>query len=371
LQLQIIGPVFDSSGLGQIARDFCLALYRCGHIFNIIDITLLPSDNVGGRYFFEADQDEIDISFCRSVKIEGPYACLHILPPDRITLDHGASKNYIWTLYETDSIPSNWLSILNDPHVSEVWVPTEFHRNSFNKSGVCSYIRIIPFGYDEKKYNLCSKPLANFADRVPFYFIFISEFKKPKGCDLLLNVFFSVFKNRTDVKLIFKASSSYREDIENYVLAVKEAHGATNEVFLVSGQLPEHTMVSLYASGDCFVHPNRGEGWGLTLLQSMACGVPVITSNYSAQKLYCSKQNSLLISGLECEILDEAWLAAIPQQRGHKWFEPDQKVLSDLLVYAVNNRDLLHEMGLRAAEDVKKFTWLESVKQAAEFIFNK
>ncbi len=330
-----------------------------------------PACDVSGRYIFDQAQDEIDINSCRETRIEGPYSCLYILPPDRIILDRAAGENYIWTLYETDSVPVAWLSLLNDARVSEVWVPTDFHVQSFRKAGVHSCIRTVPFGYDDKKYNLSASPLSNFADRDPFYFIFISEFKKPKGCDLLLNSFFSVFKYRDDVKLIFKASAGYNKDIENYILSLREMHGASNEVFMISGQLPESVMVSLYASGDCFVHPNRGEGWGLTLIQSMACGVPVITSNYSAQSFYCSEKNSLLISGQECEILDEAWLNAVPQQRGHKWFEPDQRVLEELLLYAVNNRGALRELGFRAAKDIKNFTWSESAKKASEIIFSK
>ncbi len=45
---------------------------------------------------------------------------------------------------------------------------------------------------------------------------------------------------------------------------------------------PEELIATLYAAADLFVSTSWGEGFGLTLLESMACGTPVVAQNCSA-----------------------------------------------------------------------------------------
>ena len=41
-------------------------------------------------------------------------------------------------------------------------------------------------------------------------------------------------------------------------------------------------LAAIYSSADLFVYPSLYEGFGLPVLEAMACGTPVITSNLSA-----------------------------------------------------------------------------------------
>jgi glycosyltransferase involved in cell wall biosynthesis len=58
-------------------------------------------------------------------------------------------------------------------------------------------------------------------------------------------------------------------------LAVSRAH-----VFVMSG-VPQQAMPALYAAADAVVQPSRGEGWGRPHQEAMACGLPVIATNWS------------------------------------------------------------------------------------------
>ena len=51
-----------------------------------------------------------------------------------------------------------------------------------------------------------------------------------------------------------------------------------SEYVLTTGYVSEEELVALYNLADVFVYPSLFEGFGLPILESMACGTPVIAS---------------------------------------------------------------------------------------------
>lgn len=49
-----------------------------------------------------------------------------------------------------------------------------------------------------------------------------------------------------------------------------------------AGYVPEASLPDLYAGTRCFIYPSLHEGFGLPILEAMACGAPVVASNRSA-----------------------------------------------------------------------------------------
>lgn len=62
------------------------------------------------------------------------------------------------------------------------------------------------------------------------------------------------------------------------VAAAVQAQGLASEV-LLTGYVPDEDLIGLYSAAEIFVYPSLYEGFGLPVLEAMACGAPVIASN--------------------------------------------------------------------------------------------
>lgn len=65
------------------------------------------------------------------------------------------------------------------------------------------------------------------------------------------------------------------------VLEAVRAFGLEQRV-VFTGYIPEEDVCALYNAADLFVFPSIFEGFGLPIVEAMACGTPVITSNTSS-----------------------------------------------------------------------------------------
>jgi glycosyltransferase involved in cell wall biosynthesis len=104
------------------------------------------------------------------------------------------------------------------------------------------------------------------------------------------------------------------------------------------GYLDKRTLVEAYNASDVLVAPSFHEGFGITLLEAMACGVPVITSSVSAMP----------------EVVDDAGILVDPK---------NSQVLADA-VYRLHDDPIyyqdLQEKGLQR---VQSFTWEKVAEQ--------
>jgi alpha-1,3-rhamnosyl/mannosyltransferase len=85
-----------------------------------------------------------------------------------------------------------------------------------------------------------------------------------------------------------------------------------------TGVVPEEDLPALYAGADAFLYPTLYEGFGLPVIEAMACGTPVLTSSTSALQE---------VAGGYAYLADPMDVAAIA--RGIVTLTTDEKVRSD------------------------------------------
>jgi len=100
-------------------------------------------------------------------------------------------------------------------------------------------------------------------------------------------------------------------------------------------------LIDLYGAADVLVAPSLQEGFGLTILEAMAAGIPVVTSNVSAMPEVAGDA-AILISPTDTDMI----AAAIEQLQKDNHY-----------------REMLIQKGLKRAQ---QYTWKASAEKVAQ-----
>jgi len=91
---------------------------------------------------------------------------------------------------------------------------------------------------------------------------------------------------RKNILRLIKAFVSLNLADYQLVLAGKPGWGSLSlpqaDNIIYPGFISDRDLPTLYSGADFFVYPSLYEGFGLPVLEAMACGTPVITSNISS-----------------------------------------------------------------------------------------
>ncbi len=166
----------------------------------------------------------------------------------------------LFTMFESTKMPSDWGKYLD--MADEIIVPSKFCQNVMKRQfGVDS--TVINLGYDQETYKFIEREKKDV-----FNFLHYDAFKWRKGWDIVLTAFDEEFGDDEPVKLTLKSVKEKAPNLDEY-----------KNVEKISKSLENDEMMELLKNSDCMVFPSRGEGFGLTPLECMATGMPVIVPN--------------------------------------------------------------------------------------------
>jgi len=130
-------------------------------------------------------------------------------------------------------------------------------------------LSVIPLAFDHDRFRFLNLPTAN-------YFLYIGRHDRHKNLSRIIQAFKQVSK---DYELWIGGGYDLRYTPE-LELVVKELDLTDRVKFL--GYVDQSNLCPLLNQAVGLVFPSLWEGFGLPVLEAMACGCPVITSNLSA-----------------------------------------------------------------------------------------
>jgi glycosyltransferase involved in cell wall biosynthesis len=116
-----------------------------------------------------------------------------------------------------------------------------------------------------------------------------------------------------------------------------ESSGAADRIRL-PGYIPESDLPALYTAASVFAYPSLYEGFGLPVLEAMACGTPVVTSSVSSLP----------------EVAGTAALLSDPHDSG---------ALASALHSILGDENLRAELSSRGLTRARSFTWNQTARK--------
>jgi glycosyltransferase involved in cell wall biosynthesis len=269
------------------------------------------------------------------------------------------SQRIAFIVWETTLIPSNKIKLLESMDV--VWTPSTWGRRLLINNGIdADKVGVVPEGVDTERF----KPAAVRPER-PFRFLYVGKWEQRKGTEDLIDAFCAEFSAGEPVELVLHGWNPYLPgfDLQKSIRSIAATRAPK---IVASSPLRDDEMVQLYNSCDAFVLPTRAEGWGLPITEAMACGLPVIVTEYSAPLDYLDRDCAYLI---EVEKMIPVQDPFFYFGRLGEWAQPDIGSLRRLLRHVFENPEEARATGLRARERVcNQWTWDHAVAGARSLL---
>jgi glycosyltransferase involved in cell wall biosynthesis len=161
------------------------------------------------------------------------------------------------------------------------------------------------------------------------YVLYVGQFDPRKNMDGLLAAFAQAAASDTDLRLVIAGELG---KLEAHLRAAMQRTHAPLERVIVTGYVDDIALAALYAGAECLLHAALIEGFGLTPLESLAAGTPVI--GYRA--------------GAVEEVVGDAGILVDPAEPA---------ALGEALVSLVSSDTLAADLRDRAASRAALFSW--------------
>lgn len=335
--VNVIGWLTAEMGIGQGARLLLDILAEAGIPFTTYDYEPVPHrraavhrPGVGRRRF------GVNI-----VCLNGPELIDFARRPEGAVLR--ARYTIAQWAFELTKLPDSWLPALL--LVDEVWVPSRFVADVVRKS-TDKPVRVLPWPITPIAAR-AAKAEFGLPDRLTFLFCVdyhsTAGRKNPRG---VIRAFRKAFAPDEGPLLVVKSING--GDFPRQAAALRRLAGGRPDILLWDGYMDRNRQDLLMASCDCYVSLHRAEGFGLTMAEAMACGKPVIATNYSGNLEFMDATNSFLVPYRMMRVGG----GHHPYRADGAWADPDLHAASQAMRRVVADPTFAAALGRRARTEV-------------------
>jgi glycosyltransferase involved in cell wall biosynthesis len=241
-----------------------------------------------------------------------------------------------------------------------VWTPSHWGRRILEAHDVPrERIGVAPEGVDSAVF----VPSPDDRRGEIFRFLCVAKWEERKGAADLVRAFRDEFRPGEPVELAMHCGPA-----ASTAAAVRDAlaGGSPGDAprIVCTDPVSLAGLVALMQSCHAFVLPTRAEGWGLPILEAMACGLPCIVTGYSGLTEFAHEENCFLIrvAGM-CRVRDPRYYAE--DRDSGEWAQPDLAHLRALMRLVYENRMLAAAKAKRAREEAVRLWGWDRAAQAA------
>jgi len=257
--------------------------------------------------------------------------------------------NILYTMWEAEDLPGEMKDAI--ALADYIIVPSRNSKDVIKKAGISIPIYICHQAVDTDFYEFRVRQHQN--QKVRYLWVGAPNIRK--GFDLAVRAFHYAFHGAdANVELYIKSSFFKREG--------EITRLDRNRAIIDTRNLSLEGLRELYYSAHVFFFPSRGEGAGLTPLEAMATGLPVIAPPYTGMKDYMHPAHSYPV--------------AFHLEQAHygldtKLCEAEQDELIAKLQHTHSHLKEAMRKGWKAADFVREFFTLEKMGERMKEILEK
>lgn len=247
-----------------------------------------------------------------------------------------------------------WLQGVRQNHYHKLPL-TGFCRDVLLQVGVAPEdCDVFPLGYSPEVHTVA--PPRRPDGRFRFLTVTNSHDLERYGTRLLLDTYWDAFRPEEDVVLVVKDYGAASGDTTLRDLI--RARTGRARVEYRPEFLPKAELIRLYRGSDAFVSAHRGEGFGMKILDALACGLPVIIPLFGGPTEFCTQDNVLPVAFRLVPMGDCLDRRSLRIGNEPLWAEPDREDLARQLRRAYERRDEVRALGERGRSAVLgRFSW--------------
>lgn len=282
LKIAYVGPWNYESGLGSASREMLCALRHTDVQMNCYPVTkpfhvhrlICPA-------FETLDfQGRPDIAI-----IHLNPDSWNMLTEEQRGIIRSAKKRIGYWVWETDTIPESWRQNLHS--VDRIWAPSSYCADVFAAQtglpvDVVHHPVRLPARIDANRESVLRRFGVDPRNRVILYIFDGASYVVRKNPEALIRAFAASGLAAQGWVLLLKTKHLHDRPIVGTALA--DLAERTPGVLIVEVSLHADEVTSLLAAADIYASPHCSEGFGLTVAEAMAVGVPVVVTDFAGTR---------------------------------------------------------------------------------------